>query len=177
MKIGRRFACCSHSFKDAAQLPQWALTCLCSTSVSLLPSFPSPPPRHSLVKTRLPGPFHQVGAQSLCVCCGGGGGHQRRGPGGPTLPTTTVHPASFRCFACVYYEMFHPTRLPYSIRHSPPLEDSPVDDEASALPTDSWAASCQQALLRPTESSVWILGCATLHSEFLCSTLWGRQAA
>lgn len=108
MKIGRQCACCSHSFKDAAQLPQWALACLCSTSVSLLPSFPSPPPQHSLVKTRLPGPFHQVGAQSLCVYCGGGGGgrapaegawraHAPHGPQSILLPSDVSHAFIMRC--------------------------------------------------------------------------------
>lgn len=81
-----------------------------------------------------------------CVCVlwwGGRGATSGGGLEGPRSPLTTVRPASFRCFTRVYYEMFHPTRLPYSILHSPALEGSPANDEASALPTDAWATSYQ----------------------------------
>lgn len=190
--MGRRYVCCFHSFKDVVQLPQWALACLCYTSVSLLPSFTSPPPpafphchprpRHSLSKEVgcLVSSIRWEHRACMCVCCGGGGvrrGASLEGAG----KTHTPHALQ----SIWFLQMFHTSLLwdvpchEVSLFHTalPTLEDSPVNDEASTLPTDSWAASCQQAQLHPAESSAWTLGCATLHSEPLWSTLGGRQGA
>lgn len=95
-------------------------------------------------RTPPPTPKHTLGAE-----CGGG----------QCSPQTTVNPASFRCLTkWVHYQMFRVVRFPYSILHFPVLEDGPLNDEACALPTDSWVPTITKSCFILAENSAWTLG-------------------